>query len=204
MEVGESCDVWCLMTQSCRWINQFKDWNTWNTFPGSENSNDNKWTIIGKSWMKQNMQSWMEQNFNSAQYSYIHSDHPTNESQGKLKGFFLHASQGGCLDQVHSDQMVLKIVKEGGWAMWAVAKSNSRRGHDAQVHADQMVLVMARHGGWTAVRQWPRTLKSKLNLKGDYQTRVHPGQMALVVVRQGGWTMLIVAKDAQGRVGKWL
>ncbi len=83
-----------------------------------------------------------------------------------------------------------------------MAKSNSRQGHDARVHADQMVLVMARHGGWTAVRQWPRTLKSKLNLMGDYQTRVHPGQMALVVVRQGGWTMLMVAKDAQGRVGK--
>ncbi len=46
--------------------------------------------------MKQNMQSRMEQNFTSAQFSYIHIDHPTNESQGKLKGvLFLHASQGG-------------------------------------------------------------------------------------------------------------
>jgi hypothetical protein len=69
-----------------------------------------------------------------------------------------------------------------------------------QVHSDQMVLMMAKQGGWTTVRQWPKTLKTKLTLKRDYQAQVHSGQMVLLVVKQGGWTMLMVAKEAQERV----
>ncbi len=55
-------------------------------------------------------------------------------------------------------------------------------GHQALVHSDQMVLVMAKQGGWTVVRQWPKTLNSKLNLNWNYQAQVHSGQMVVVVV----------------------
>ncbi len=33
--------LWCVMfIDSCRWCDQFRDQNTWSTFPGSENSHD--------------------------------------------------------------------------------------------------------------------------------------------------------------------
>jgi hypothetical protein len=58
-------------------------------------------------------------------------------------------------------------------------------------------LMMAKLRGRTAMRWWPKTLKSKLNFKGDYQPLACSGQMVLVVVRQGVWTTLTVAKDVK-------
>ncbi len=99
--------------------------------------------------MKQNMQTVNKHKFKSAQYSYICGDCPTNESQGEAQGGFYMWAKGDYLDWVHSDQMVFERVRQEGCVMWAVAKSNSGRGH--QAHQDQMVLVMARQEGWTAV-----------------------------------------------------
>jgi hypothetical protein len=50
-------------------------------------SNSNS-TVIGKSLMKQNMQTVNKHKFKSAQYSYICGDCPTNESQGEAQGGF--------------------------------------------------------------------------------------------------------------------
>jgi hypothetical protein len=52
------------------------------------------------------------------------------------------------------------------------------------------------------MRQWPKTLKSKLNIEGDYKARVHSSRMVLIVDMQGGWIALTEAKDTQGRVRK--
>jgi hypothetical protein len=48
-----------------------------------------------------------------------------------------------------------------------------------------MVLMMARQEGWTTIRQWPKTLKTKLNLKVDYQAQIHLDLMILVMESQG-------------------
>ncbi len=60
-------------------------------------------------------------------------------------------AKGDYQDRIHSDQMVLVIVKQVGWTAWAVAKGNSGGGgaaHQAQVRSDQMVLVMPSQRGW--------------------------------------------------------
>jgi hypothetical protein len=60
--------------------------------------------------MKQNMQSIIDQNMRIVYNIYtVIRGHPTNESQGKLKGNFHMQAKGDNLNQVHSDQMVLEI-----------------------------------------------------------------------------------------------
>jgi hypothetical protein len=56
-------------------------------------------------------------------------------------------SQGGCPNQIHSDQTIVRIVR---WEAepcerWpkALKTKLTQGGHQAQVHSDQMVLVMA-------------------------------------------------------------
>ncbi len=50
------------------------------------------------------------------------------------------------LDRVHSDQKVLKIIRQGRlvFVIGSQESQTSLRDHEAQVNSDQMVLVMAR------------------------------------------------------------
>ncbi len=98
---------------------------------------------------------------------------------------------------VHSDQMVLLIVRRGGWTVQAVAKRNSRRAM-SPLRSD--ILMMARQGGWTTWAVAKR--RSNLNLKGNYQARIYSDQMDLMAVRQVGWIAWAVAKDTQMKFGK--
>ncbi len=121
---------------------------------GQKYSNDT-WKIIWKQWMKQNMQSIFKQEI--VQWT-VHMCRycPTNESQGELKGYFrvfYMQAKGDYMNWIHSDQVVLEIVRRGG-----LSPLRSDGSHDGQ-----------------AVRWWPRTLKSNLNLKGNYQARVYSG-----------------------------
>jgi hypothetical protein len=136
-------------------------------------------------------------------YIYVQYKYAETVLQMTLRGNSrgnLHASQGDYLSQIHWDQTVLKIIRQVGWAAEAVAYGNSR----VLVPSDQMILLMARWECWTAVRQWPKTVKSKLNLKEDYHAPVASGQMVLFIVRLGGWAVWAAAKSTQMWVGKWL
>jgi hypothetical protein len=91
---------------------------------------------------------------------------PTNDLKGNSRGI-LHASQGGLSgssplrsDGSRDRQMGLSCVSG--------VQKKLMVGHEVRVHSGQMVLLMVRQGGWTAMRQWPKTLKTNLNLKGDY------------------------------------
>jgi hypothetical protein len=44
----------------------------------------------------------------------------------KLKGENCMKAKGVCPDRVHSDQMVLGMVRRGGWTAWAVAKGTKK------------------------------------------------------------------------------
>ncbi len=52
---------------------------------------------------------------------------PTNKwlSVGTQGGIYMQA-MGDYLGQVHSDQMVLEMVGQGGWAAWVMANSKSK------------------------------------------------------------------------------
>jgi hypothetical protein len=57
-------------------------------------------------------------------------------------------AKGDYQEQVHSDEMVLVIVRQPGLhERWPKV---TQGGHQAQVHSDQMFVVMARQGDWTA------------------------------------------------------
>jgi PII-like signaling protein len=68
--------------------------------------------------------------------------------RGNSREIYMKA-KGGYQDLAHSDQMILKIVRQGGLTASAVAKRISGGGHQARVHSDQMALMIARLGGWT-------------------------------------------------------
>jgi hypothetical protein len=58
---------------------------------------------------------------------------------GKAKGDFFN--------RVHSDQMILKIVRQEGWVAWAVAKSNSRGASSDGSHNGQAGRLDRREAG---------------------------------------------------------
>jgi hypothetical protein len=91
-------------------------------------------------------------------------------------------------DRVHSDQMVLEMIRQGRLVlvMWSEAKSlkTSSRDYQAWVHLDQLVLVMAmREAG---PREQRRTHgQHPLKLKPRRTTRLNPlSSDGSVVVRQ--------------------
>ncbi len=141
-----------------------------------------------------NIQSSNEQNVNSAQYIVVETVLQMN-FRGNSRGN-LHESQGGLSESSPLRSDGSWDSQMGGWATWAVAKSNSREGHQARAPSDQKVLVMARKGGWNAARWWPKVLKTKLDFKEGHQAWVHSDQMVLVMARQEGWTRWLVAEDA--------
>ncbi len=63
--------------------------------------------------MTHNIQSVIEQKIKQCTI-YICGDCPTNESWGNSRRI-CHASLGGYLDQVHSDQMVLMMAMQESW-----------------------------------------------------------------------------------------
>jgi hypothetical protein len=81
---------------------------------------------------------------------YICGDCPTNDSQWELEGEFESKPEDN-LDQVHPDQMVLKIVK-GETEPHEQLPKQLNGGYQAQVHSHQMVSVMTNQGGW--MREW--------------------------------------------------
>jgi phage head maturation protease len=58
-------------------------------------------------------------------------------------------AKGDYLDRVHSDQMVLEIVRAGRLSCISCGQRQLKGGHQAR-QLNDMVLVMARRGGWTA------------------------------------------------------
>ncbi len=75
--------------------------------------------------MEQNMQSVIEQKLTVYnKYIYVETVLQLNFAW-ELKGIFMQA-KGDYLNWVHSDQIVLEIVRRGGWAALMVAKSNAR------------------------------------------------------------------------------
>ncbi len=109
MKVGDSCNVWCLLTCRCLMLMGLGDWNTWNTFSGSKYGNDNNKKTINETEYSISNQT---ENWKSAPYLYTNGDTPINDFKKELKGEFAYK------------QMVLEIVRWGGWATWALAKSN--------------------------------------------------------------------------------
>ncbi len=76
--------------------------------------------------MTKNVQSFKKQNVNSVKYKQAETI-----LQMKLRGKSSQTencmkAKGDYQNRVHSDQMVLVIVRWGGWKARAVAKSNSR------------------------------------------------------------------------------
>jgi hypothetical protein len=59
----------------------------------------------------------------------------------------LHKAKGGHLDQVHSDQMVLEMIRRGRLVLvigGQESQNSLKEDYQARVHLDQMVLVIAR------------------------------------------------------------
>jgi hypothetical protein len=121
-EVGESCDVWCLLMLQMMW--PIRGQNIWKTFPGSEiqYSNDGNQKIIGNQWEKQNAQSIIGQEFAQCTM-YIYAE---TVLQINLQGDFTCKPRGTIW--IASTQMgrFYKTVRWGGWAAWPEAKSNSK------------------------------------------------------------------------------
>jgi hypothetical protein len=105
------------------------DRNTWTLFQ------DQKWYWNEMKWycsdnnqinqtMAQNIKSLNEQNLDNVQYKTIRPSYKWGSGESQV-GVYMKATWD-YQDQVHSDQMVLMIVREGGWTTWAIAKSNSK------------------------------------------------------------------------------
>jgi hypothetical protein len=80
------------------------------------------------------------------------SDCPIMDLRGP-SGEISRKAKGDYTDRVHSDQMVLRIVRQGSWTIRAVGKGNSRP--SARVHSDQMVLMMTIQGAGPH-EWWPK------------------------------------------------
>jgi hypothetical protein len=96
---------------------------------------------------------------------------PTRHSRDVLR-----KAKGDHLDRVHSDQMVLKIIRWGRpvLVIGGQESQTNSRDHQAQVHSDQMVLVMAT---WEAgLCEW--MLNSRATFSDDANKRV--GKQLLV------------------------
>jgi hypothetical protein len=74
-----------------------------------------------------------------------------------LKGEFLK-SQVGLSSRVHSDQMVLDLVKGGQRR----SKLSNSRGPSGSVHSDQMVLLVLARQEDGPGDMWPKKLKGEL------------------------------------------
>ncbi len=160
---------------------------------------DNAWKIINKT--EYQISNRIE-NHQSTIFKYVRRPCSNWISDWTQREFYMQAKEG-YLNQVHSDQMVFKIVRletepreqwlkatQGGPSGSSPLRSDGS--HDGQA---------GRLDCWELVS---KDAQNKLNLKGDYQAPVYSGQMLLVVVRQGGGTAVTVAKDAQERAGKRL
>jgi hypothetical protein len=81
----------------------------------------------------------------NAQYT-MNIDNPRK----KLKGVKRMKAKGDCPNRVHSDQIVLGTVRQGGWTMCfgsldhVSSGQRHSKGHQARVHSDQLVLMTAR------------------------------------------------------------
>jgi hypothetical protein len=76
---------------------------------------------------------------------------------------------------VHSNQMILMIVRRERWTAWAVVKGNSRGAIGLEF---TQIRWFSRWPGREAGRreQWgQKTLKAKINMKGNYHARVCTG-----------------------------
>ncbi len=85
---------------------------------------------------------------------------------GSSRGIFCQA-KGDHLDQVHSDQKVLDVIRWGRLVLVIGGQESQTcsRDHQAWVHSDQMVLVMAR---WEAgPRKRTSNLKATLSQDQD-------------------------------------
>ncbi len=102
------------------------DHSTWNTCPGSESSNDNNWKIIIETQysISSQKENWTVHNQSSI-YIYIYM-YMRRLSCNLFSGVFKGNLLASYLDWAHSDQMVLEIVRWGGWALWMLAKIKSR------------------------------------------------------------------------------
>jgi hypothetical protein len=158
MEVGESCDIWCLLSWSCILCNQFWDRNTWNTLTGSDYSNDNNWKIMSDAEysISQQIENW------TVYKIYTCRDHHSMNLRGNSRRI-LHASQRG------SSQLSLD------------GSPDSQAGRLSCVSGGQKQLKEAIRLKSTHIRWFcdgkvgsqdrnssgQKTLKNKLNLKGD-------------------------------------
>jgi hypothetical protein len=88
-------------------------------------------------------------------------------------------AKGDYLNQVHSDQMVLGVVRQ--WRLDHVGSGQKqlKGGYQSRVQSDQIVLMMARQGGWTATavaKDTHSSVKSQWGLGGSSSARSHGSQ----------------------------
>ncbi len=126
----------------------------------------------------------------------LSSHRPKNETKRKTK------AEGNYPDWVHSDQMVLGMVRQGDWTVWVVGRLDrlssgqagplerwpkaTQEGPSCSSSLRSDGSCDGQVGRLDCVSGGQKTLKAKLNLKGDYQTSVRSGHLVLMVVRQGG------------------
>jgi hypothetical protein len=96
-------------------------------------------------------------------------------------------AKGDYQDKVHSDQLVLVIVRRGGLD----SLSSGHRQTKGSTMAESTRVrwfsgSQLGEAGCVISDQRPRTIKKSLTLKGDNQALVHSDLMVLVVVCGGG------------------
>jgi hypothetical protein len=126
----------------------------------------------------------------------------------------LRKATGDHLDQVHSDQKVLEMIRRGRLVLVIRGQESQnlvKEDYQARVHSYQMVLVIARQETGPCERRLNsratfnfRATLYQAKAKGNYLARVHSDQTILVAVRQEAGLVAWWPKALKEKVRKQL